>query len=288
MSLQQHIAERIQDFDIPALLALLSRLGYDERRIEFRSHRTTVHQPHLVQDIQFLPPRTEQERPGRVVLTVNLGLLGVQTPLPSFFFQEMDQHNQDVMEDFIGYFDDILLRARFRSLFPEQDESFLPGWKGAALDRLRLLRLSCPSSLHWLLAKVFPEGEVVVRRETSRQRIDARGLRLGSSALGDGAAVGGFATVPMGGVLAWIYLDEAHTGDGRPWAEQARARFQEGVLPYLAESELPLTVIVVLRDQSSYARLHDTSYLGYDPLRGGPEHARQIILFSGTPARPKN
>lgn len=291
-SLQRRIAERIQDFDIPALLALLVRMGYRSDQIEFRSHRTTVHQPRLLQDIQFIPEefdtRLGKEVPARVEITVNLGLLGVQTPLPSFFFREMDQSDPEKMEQFIGYFDHVLLSARFRGLFPEQDETLLPGWssKGSSLNRLNLQRLACPSSLHWLCSKVFPEAEVTVRRETRRQRIDARGLRLGRGALGDGAAMGGFASVPMGGVIAWLLLEGSSTGEGKPWAEEARTRVNERILPYLADSEMPLTVIVVLRDQQSFAQLHDTSYLGYDPLfKEGLEHVRQIILFSGIPAK---
>ncbi|MDY7233066.1 hypothetical protein [Hyalangium rubrum] len=292
--LQRHVAERIQDFDIPALLSLLSRMGYGSDQIEFRSHRTTVHQPHLLQEIQFIPAdfdtRLGKELPARVEVTVNLGLLGIQTPLPSFFFREMDQIDPEKMERFIGYFDHVLLSARFRGLFPERDESLLPGWTGkdSTLHRLQLLRLASPSSLHWLCSKVFPEAEVAVQRETSRQRIDARGLRLGSGALGDGAAVGGFASVPMGGVIVWIYLDGSSTGDGKPWAEEARLRLHERILPYLVDALAPVTVILVLRDQQGFAQLEDTSYLGYDPIRGGPEHARQIILFSGIPSKARS
>src|SRR5690349_4693232 len=155
-SLEEHIAERIQDFDVSALLELLSLLGYGEQDIEFRSHRSTSHQGQLLQSIQFIhhPQR-------RVIITANLGLLTVQTPLPSFFFQQMDQLDQDMMEAFIGFFDDVLLRERFRGLFPERDASLLPRWEEqeSLEDRLTLLRLACPSSLHWLFAKVFPEAE---------------------------------------------------------------------------------------------------------------------------------
>lgn len=281
-SLEERISERIQDFDIPALLELLARLGYGEKEIEFRSHRSAAHQGQLLHSIEFI-----QKPHRRVIITANLGLLTVQTPLPSFFFQQMDHLDQDLMEDFIGFFDDVLLRERFRGLFPERDASLLPRWEEqeSLEDRLTLLRLACPSSLHWLFAKVFPEAEVLVRREPRRQRIDAPNLLLGYTVLGEGPPMGGFSNVPMGGLEAWVYLDEAVTGCGAPWATEAQLRLNQDILPRLAEVNLPLTVYLVLRELHGYARLHHQSYVGFDPIkRQHPlpvEPPKVIILFSG-------
>jgi hypothetical protein len=281
-SIEEHIAERIQDFDAPALLELLSRLGYGEKDIEFRSYRSAAHQGQLFHSIEF----TSKPR-RRVIITANLGLLTVQTPLPSFFFQHMDELDQDLMESFIGFFDDVLLRERFRGLFPERDASLLPKWEEpqSLEDRLTLLRLACPSSLHWLFTKVFPEAEVLVRREPRRQRIDAPNPLLGYAILGGGPPMGGFSNVPMGGLEAWVYLDEAVTGSGAPWAIEAQRRLNESILPRLTEVNLPLTVYLVLRELHGYARLHPQSYVGFDPILRQPplpvEPPKVIILFSG-------
>jgi hypothetical protein len=281
-ALEEQIAERIQDFDVPALLDLLSRLGYGEKDIEFRSHRSMVHQGQLLQSIEFM------EKPQRrVIITANLGLLTVQTPLPSFFFQQMDQLDQDMMETFIGFFDDLLLRERFRGLFPERDSSLLPRWEEeeSLVDRLTLLRLASPSSLHWLFSKVFPEAEVLVRRDPRRQRIEAPNLLLGYTVLGEGPPMGGFSKVPMGGLEAWVYLDEAVTGSGTPWATEAQRRFEQDILSRLTEVNLSLTVYLVIRELHGYARLHPRSYVGFDPIkrqRPLPEEPpKVIILFSG-------
>jgi hypothetical protein len=106
-------------------------------------------------------------------------------------------------------------------------------------------------------------------------------------ALGDGSAVGGFATVPTGGVEVRLHLDEATSGTGTPWAVEARRRLTTRILPSLTDTPLALAVILALRDQSSHARLHDASYLGYDPLVGGPEHTQQVLLFSGDTAQTR-
>ncbi len=276
-SIEALITERIRSFELPALLELLATCGYTDANIEYRSHRTLVSHSHLVHAIEFQPGR-------RVVITVNLGLLSAQSPLPSFLFQAMDQSAPDAMEDFLSYFDHHLLRARFAGLSPQQDPG-LVGDAEVARDRLRLLRLSSPSGLHWLCAHVFPEAEVRVRRTSQRQPIPAPGLRLGSSALGAGSAVGGFALVPRSGMEVSLFFNEPFTGDGTPWSHEARERLDAQLLPQLAESSLTLTITLVLRGHSSHALLRQDSYLAYDPLVGAPEHDHVLVLFSGDTAQ---
>ncbi|MCE9666984.1 type VI secretion system baseplate subunit TssG [Myxococcus stipitatus] len=277
-TIEERIAERVGAFDMPALVELLAKEGYGPDDLELRSHRGTVHAPRLIHSIDFV------RHPRRAIITVNLGLLSVQSPLPSFFLKAMERLEHDALESFLGYFDHLLLRARFAGLFPERDESLLPGWEQSAGHRLRLLRPGCPSTLHWLVSQAFPEAEVRVRRSTRRQRIDTRGIRLGGAALGDGTAMGGYATVPTGGLEAWLYVDEAFSGTGAPWAVEARRRLRARVLPHLTDTPVFLTVMLVLRDQHGHARIEDTSHLGYEPIIGGPEEPRQVVLFSGDTA----
>lgn len=290
--IQALVAERIQDFDVPALLDVLAKLGYAQDEIEFRSLRSQAHQAQLLHSIEF-----DKDYRG-VIVTGNLGLLSVQTPLPSFFFQRMTQLDQDMMEEFLGFFDDVLLRERYKSLTPERDESLLPGWSAPQplRDRLTLLRLSSPSSLHWLTTKVFPEAEVLVRRNPRRQRVEAPNLLLGHTVLGEGPPMGGYSLVPMTGLEVWILLDEAETGTAEPWAEEAPRRFYRDILPLLQEIPLPLTVYLVLREMHGYARIDPQSYIAFDPIlqeagpkpsqptppsKGSAEPPKVIILFQG-------
>lgn len=280
--LEQHIRERIRDFDIPGLLALLAREGYGESDIEYRSHRTLVHQSHLVHDIQFL------QQPRRVVLTVNLGLLSVQSPLPAFFLQTLEQMEPletEPMERFLGYFDHELLRARFAGLYPEQSSTLLPGWESATQSRLSLLSITSPSTLHWLFSRAFPEAEVSVRREVHVQPVATRGAQLSATALGDSTALGGFASVPTGGLEVALFFNESQCGTGIAWAREAPHRLFQRVLPLLAEASLPLTVRMVLRDQSAPARLLGDSHLGYAPLAGADGLHQNVLLFRGDTAR---
>jgi hypothetical protein len=279
LQLEQHLRERIRHFDMPALLALLAHEGYGEDEIEYRSHRTLVHQGHLVHDIQFL-----QVPHRRVILTVNLGLLGVQSPLPAFLLQTMEQLDPletERMERFLGYFDHELLRARFAGLYPEQNAALLPGWENAAQSRLSLLSLTSPSTLHWLFAQAYPEAEVSVRREVHVQSLATRGAQLSATALGDSTALSGFASVPTGGLEVTLFFNESQCGTGIPWALEAPHRLSRRVLPLLLQTSLPLTVRMVLREQSAPAHLQQDTYLGYAPLMDAENLYQQFLLFRG-------
>ncbi|WP_225411741.1 type VI secretion system baseplate subunit TssG [Stigmatella hybrida] len=278
-SVEARIRERIRSFDIPALLEVLRASGYGGAEIEYRSHRTTLHQAHLVHDIQF----HRQPRP-RIIITVNVGLLSAQSPLPSFLMRTMDQLDHERLERFVGFFDHRLLQDCFAGLHPEREGALLPGWPETARDRLRLLRPTCPSTLHWLFSKSFPEAELSVRRETRKQRLPARAMRLGASALGEGDTMGGFASVATGGMEVRVHCNEPLSSSGVPWAVEARRRFESEVLPLLSDKMLMLTVILVLRDQEGFLRIERDSHLGYDPLKGVPAQAQHVLLFSGDTA----
>jgi hypothetical protein len=279
--LRERLPARIRDFDMPALLELLQRAGYGAGDIEFRSLRTNVHQGRLVDSIEFRDP------PKPVIITVNVGLLSVQSLLPSFMLRALEQEHDERMERFLGYFDHLLLQQRFASLFPEREERLLPGWHqpDKTKTRLHMLRPTCPSTLHWLFSRVFPEMQVLVRRELRRQAVPTTHIRLGTTLLGDSAAMGGFARVPTGGMEVFLYCDEPFSSSGRPWAEEAPRRLETQVLSLLAGMTLLLTVVLVLRDVNDYARAEDDSFMGYAPIKGGPESAQRIVLFSGDTAR---
>jgi len=273
---EQRLRERIRSFDVPALLEVLAASGYADAEIQYRGHRTTVHQSHLVHDIQFIhQPRK------RVLITLNMGLLSAQSPLPSFLMRAMDDLDHDRLERFIGFFDDLLLKACVDGLYPERSEALVPGWPETAGERLRLLRPTSPSTLHWLFCKVFPEAELSVRRQVRQQRVSSTALRLGDSALGEGASMGGFASIPSGALEVRICCNESISTSGVPWAQEAPRRLSADVLPLLREAVLMLTVVLVLRDQEGFLRIERDSHLGYDPLQGATFQEQQVLLFSG-------
>ena len=101
MTTEQNIAQRIHEFDVHALLNLLHHIGYSPEEILFRSHLTTISPSSLLQRIEFLSVPFR-----RVVVTINLGLMGPNSPLPSYFFKMIDKlWNEKAFLDFISFFD---------------------------------------------------------------------------------------------------------------------------------------------------------------------------------------
>jgi hypothetical protein len=92
-------------------------------------------------------------------------------------------------------------------------------------------------------------------------------------------ALGGFASVPTGGLEVALFFKENQCGTGTPWAREAPHRLFQRVLPLLTRMSLPLTVRMVLRDQSAPARLQQDTYLGYAPLVDADGLHQQILLF---------
>ena len=83
--LEEKISQRIHEFDIISLLRLLMTMNYSPEEIRFRSHNSICSQPGLIHDIMF---RHEPVR--EAVITMNMGLLGAQSPLPSYFRKKME------------------------------------------------------------------------------------------------------------------------------------------------------------------------------------------------------
>ena len=53
------------------------------------------------------------------------------------------------------------------------------------------------------------------------------------------------------------------------------------VYPKLRTVGLDIEILLVIKSQKSFAKLHVESYLGYDKIRGGSENYRRIKIFSG-------
>lgn len=297
-ALEARLKNEASSFDLRALVDVLLLDGYSHDQIELRSHRSMLHQGALIHSVEL---RKKPER--RAVVTLNVGLLAIQSPLPSFFLALVDQLDQEPFAEFIAWFDDRLLKDRLAGLFPEREEGLLPGWEAACRDRLRLLRMTSPSTLHWLFRLVYPELEVTVRRGTMRRRVRSEGILLGTTILGEGAAMGGYANVPTGGFEVTLYGWSELSAAGVPWAVEAPRRLQRSVLPLLGDVPFHLRVVLTLRDQAGFAHLEAKpeappttrlapSYLGYDPLIDNRdeivalarEQEQHVVLFNAQTA----
>ncbi len=288
-ALEARIAAAASRFDVQALRELLGSLGYQDNDIEYRSHPSTLQQSAAVAAITFVKsPRRH------VIVAVNLGWLAPQTPLPNYFQRIFHQQSEPILEQFLNFFAHHLLRADTASSFPERDRALFADWNKTRGELRSLLGLRSLSTIHWVFGLVYPEMEVAVRRSVLQRTVRTRGMVLGTWAMGDGAACGGVAQVPVSAVAVTLLCDEAVTGAGRPWASEAAARLHDQAFAALFAHGSFLHVLLVLRDQSSFMVLNNDRYLGYEPIAesGNPplrerKLARSIVLWSGEVPAPR-
>ncbi len=274
-ALEARVAASAAGFEPVALLALLAWLGRAPEEILFESSIGDVSQPALFQSVAF-------ER-AQVTVTLNMGLLGTQSVLPSYFKRILEDADVDdeSFTDFLRFFDHRLLEGWLHSLAPERDRKIFRDFERTKASYVRLLGLRSTSTMHWLVALAYPELGVRVEPSTMKRMVKLEGARLGHCELGGGAVLGGRARAPVPGFLVTLYADEEHTELGRPWAEEVKRRLDALVFPAVREAALELKVVLVIRSEKVWARLGPGSYLGFDRVRGGVRRNREIQVFNG-------
>lgn len=274
------IAEKAHQFDLGALLRALALAGYRGTEVILESAITWAYRGSLVQAVHY------QEAPPRAIVTLNVGLLSNQGPLPSYVYRLLEPSGNEPLEVLLQFFAGRLLSDEARALFPEEDTALFPYFEQTRGSLRALLGLGSPVGLHWLFSRVYPELEISVYRSVSTRRIPTAGVVLARSRFGDGSAFGGYAPVPIGSLHIALLCDEPTDEARRPWESEAVRRLREDVLPILREHRLYLRVLLVFRDQPSWLLLSAERHLGHQPvfaerLRTAPRQVRSAVLFDG-------
>ena len=276
--LERDIERRAAEFDPLALVEVLEHAGYAPEEILFRSNPTNASAVSLVASVKFhpLPPR-------RVVVTLNLGLLGAQSPLPTYFTELLASEDVDegAFLEFLHFFDHHLIRAQLEGVEPELATGVFADFDQTKRNYLRLMGLRSATTLHWLFQLVFPELGVRVEQGTMNRFVPLDSILLATSRLGGSGVMGGVARVPVSGFVVTLSCEEEHCDFGHPWVEEVRRRLDALAFPPLAHASLDLRVSLVIRSEKVWARLSRTSYLGFDRIRGGQRRNRVILVWSG-------
>jgi hypothetical protein len=222
----------------------------------------------LVHSVEFLGPgygRMGGDR-RKVKVTLNLGLLSVQSPLPSYLLKFAESLEGETLIDFLGFFDHHLLKRRAMSLYPERDRTVFADLAQAQSELLQMTGLGAPSTLYWLCERIFPELGVRVERSTAQRPLRAKGAVLGHAVLGEGCAFGAETSVPVGGIDITLYADETQSPTGVPWPKEAAERMHKRLLTIIGGSELYLRVYLVMLDQENWLQMQDDRFLGFEPM----------------------
>ena len=275
--LETRIVKNIGRFDPINLLTLLDYMGYGMEDILFFSHFSMCSQSRLIQSIEF------RYFPKKVLISLNLGLLGGQSLLPNYFFKQVDDNviDDQRFSDFFGYFDDRLLRRYLLAIYPEHDQAIEPNWEVRKKASLQTLKLNSIASLHWLSQLVFPELQIRAEKVTLQRHMDLGAPILGKTQLGYQAVLGKIKKIPVPGVRITLISDEDSFIHNQPWPDEVERRLQKLMLPILQGIDLDLEIWLMIRSQSTNLSLKTNSYLGYENIVGDADQVRQIRIFSG-------
>jgi hypothetical protein len=281
--LEEKISKRIHEFDIISLVRLLMSMNYSSEEIRFRSHNSICSQPGLIHSINFM-----REPVREAVITMNMGLLSSQSPLPAYFRKKMENDvvGERLFIDFIGYFDHHLIRDYISNIYPEINRIFFPDWELTKRRYLQILNLKSLGTLHWLFQTVFPEIGVKVENAVLSSEVQTQPVRLGKTVLGNDAVFGNKTSVSLLGRRVTFYSEAEMTDTRVPWPQEIKNRLEGLIFPVLHPMGIDLEISLILKSQKRWVRLHTETYLGYDRIQSSEDTYRRIRIFRGHIGEP--
>ncbi|RKH12222.1 hypothetical protein D7X74_24025 [Corallococcus sp. CA047B] len=282
--LERRIRARAKDFDLGPLLRLLESQGYVRDRVLFESNPEPVASASLVEAVTFHASPVR-----RVVVTLNLGLLGTPGLLPSYFLQVAEQLPEpEPFLDFIRFFDHRLLLALVEALHPERNVSLVGDWERTKGFYQRMVGVDSQATLQWLFQQVFPELRVTCCRRSFRTRFSGMRPTFGPTPLDGTGILGNTYAADIGGFQVELLADEESDMRGRDWPSLVRHRFHRHVLPLLVPARLRLEVVLTVRAHGRTVRLgpRPRGQLGYERLPGAEGKPLRQLIYLGDTAVP--
>lgn len=279
---EERIAARAREFDLGPLLRLLEAEGYSAGHILFESNPEPVSAASFVEAVTF-----HRSPLRRVVVTLNVGLLGANSLLPSYFLEVAEQcPNPESFFDFIRFFDHRLLEGFARALYPENNSALVGDWERTKGFYFRMLGMGSVTTLQWFFQLYFPELRVWVSRISFRHITRGHELRTGTSPLDGTAVLGDSYASESTGFQVELHAEEATDARGQGWPEVVERRIHERLVPLLAPARLRLEVGLTVAAHAVWARLAQRGYLGYERLPGGALLGHRLVVFQGNTAEP--
>lgn len=276
-SVRERIVARAREFDLGPLLRLLEAEGYAPEDIMFESNPELVSSARLIETVTFPPGREK-----RVLITLNLGLLGQNGLLPSYFLAVAEQsRDPEIFFHFIRFFDHRLIAALHEAVHPETHAHLWKSWEHVKGFYFRMLGLPSTSTLHWLFQLHLPELRVRVCRHTLASTSSVHALRLGQSRLDGTAVLGQSYESDNNGFRVDVYADEERGSRGASWPRVVRERLEQELLPLLKPARIQLVVTLTVLERPSSARLATDGFLGFGRVgEHGEQRHTMVILDS--------
>lgn len=276
---EERLTREARRFELRPLLKLLRSRGYGRNDILFRSCTGGTSQS-IVESLEF-----DRSRPRPVVqLTLNLGLLGDNSLLPSYFFEVIEQtRDPERFFDFLRFFDHRLIEGMVYALYPEDNRLLFRDWDRAKVSFLEMMGLGSVSALYWFMQLFFPELKVHVKRHPFSTESTSHAARPGYSALDGSGILGKYYVAEGSGFLIDLIAEEENDARGRSWATVVRRRLLDQVLPRIEDFRLPIVIRLRVLNHASWARVEEGAetrgYLGYDRIQGDAEAGHTIVVY---------
>lgn len=268
---EARLAAAAPRFELAALLRLLLARGYAWETISFEGGRALTSTPGLVHALRF-----DGTAPRRAVVRLNLGLLGPNGTLPSYFQRFVGQlADPRPFLNFIRFFDDLLLRDRAWLTCPREGAA-----AGAALQGAYRATAGFRSAprLHWLFRAVVPELPVEVRARTFNGERPGDGARFGPARLDGTAVMGPAYRVVDRGFVVRLFAEDELDDAGRRWEEVLERRYREQIAPVLVRMQAPLQVCVCFERYRTGAALAHTAQMGSRRIRTKTAEAWEVVI----------
>jgi hypothetical protein len=265
------LAAAASRFELAALLRVLLARGYAWETISFEGVRSMTGSPGLVHSLRF-----DGNTPRRAVVRLNLGLLGPNGALPSYFQRfAAEQSDPRPFLAFIRFFDDVLLHNHAWLTCPAEGIA-----AGAALETAYRVTAGFTSAprLHWLFRSVVPELPVEVRPRNFVGEHPDDGARVGPGRLDGTAVMGPAYKVVRPGFLVRLFAEEETDERGRSWEEVLTRRFRERIAPALARCRKPLEVRLRFESYHTGARLAATAQVGNRRIRTRDPETWEVVI----------
>ena len=278
---EARIVREARRFELKPLLDLLIARGYPREELLIEG----THEGRSTGFVEAV--RFEKEPVRNVVVTVNLGLLGDNTLLPSYFFKMIDRTPEpERFYDFVRFFDHRLIENLLRALYPDEDGALYRDWSEVLHSFFRMLGPGSIATLHWIAQRYFPDLGVEVRRWAFSDTSEAHAAVTGESLLDGSAILGRSYTADTAGFAIDLFADEEKNERGRAWPNIVKLRLNEQVLPLLAPFRVPIRVRLTVRHHASWSKVDvpfaaARGYLGYERIEGDANSGHTTVIYRG-------
>ena len=276
-ALRRRISKQASKFDLLALLRALKHLGYAPSDLLFKNDPEEPAGHALISNVTF------QESPHRhVAVTVNMGLLGPNSPLPSYFLRFLEEvPDREAYLQFMGFFDHLCIKNLLSSIHPDHFGRYYEDWDHIRRSHLGICGLNSLERVQWLFSQFVPELPASITRSRFRQTGDYQPARTGITRL-DGTGIMGrnYQSVKEGFIVK-LHAEQERDSRGRSWAPMLEERFRLLIQPLLKLHGVEVSLTLTIAEHASWAKLTQHGFLGYDRLREPHSGEHQVVLYDG-------